>query len=208
MTTRPLARRVGCAGQCESPVRLGSKRRPPARRTTRHLLARRTKRRPPARLQRSVKQIKLARALRNAGIWGGRQLLMLKPFAKLVASQRSTPTSASSFHDGTLLPLLAESHAENFAKVLTKNRVGLQGQLTWASMCSGAEGAHFVVEAISRAWPKASTASGQGLQLKQLFACEKVAAKRQWIDRVINGPPHERAPDLICIFVEIEDMGK
>eukprot|EP00973_Karenia_brevis_P078330 10876525-Karenia_brevis.AAC.1 len=79
----------------------------------------------------------------------------------LVDQQRSEPPNASSYHDGTLLGGLAQGHLETFAKVMTRNHVGLHGEQTFGSMCSGSEGVHFVLEAISRSWAKGITATGQ-----------------------------------------------
>ena len=69
----------------------------------------------------------------------------------MIASSRMEPIAASCFHDNTLLPTLAAQHSANFKTLLPETDHGRSsvGELTWGSLCSGSEGAHFVMEAIN-----------------------------------------------------------
>ena len=86
-------------------------------------------------------------------------------------------------------------------------------------MCSGSEGAHFVMlaaeegirAAVRAASGQAPAASGQDLpdfELVQLFACESHPGKRKFIDRIVNAERRARGDVLVCIFCDIRDMGK
>ena len=86
---------------------------------------------------------------------------------------------ASLLHEGTLLDSLASEHAADFHRLLCRQRPRTcTGQRTWGSLCSGSEGAHFVMEALQHAWPY--------LVLIQVFACGVDPAKRNWIHSVVN----------------------
>jgi len=80
---------------------------------------------------------------------------------------------------------------------------------TWGSLCSGSEGAHYVVRAAEAAIGQWNAALGQEpLHLDQLFACENVPMKRKWIDHVVNGPRRAKGHKLICIFIDILHVGQ
>lgn len=102
-------------------------------------------------------------------------------------------------HDGTLLGRLAAEHAAEFEALAFRERSRtFCGKRTWGSLCSGSEGAHFVMEAIMTAWPD--------VELRQVFACESNAGKRDWIDNTINSKRTALAQDSVCIFKDISDM--
>ena len=71
---------------------------------------------------------------------------------------------ADQFWKRSILIRMAEEHRNEFNEQLTwpgDHYVG--GNRTWASVCSGSEGAHFVMEAVA--------ASNSLLQFQQVFAC-------------------------------------
>jgi site-specific DNA-cytosine methylase len=70
---------------------------------------------------------------------------------------------ASSFHDGSLLDTLAAEHMTTFHRLASSIPASgtLKGKVTWASMCSGMEGDHWVMMAVQQAINQAATASGQ-----------------------------------------------
>ena len=118
---------------------------------------------------------------------------------------------AQCFHDGTILEGLASEHMEMFQSLLGdrafQSHGNMTGALTWASLCSGSEGAHFVMEALATEFAKKAEPSNKSLQLRQVFACESDKTKQQWIDYVINAPRRRRREDTICIFDDITHMG-
>ena len=115
-----------------------------------------------------------------------------------------------SFRDGTLLPDLAKTHFANFARLNKRsNHKPLRGKLTWGSMCSGSEGAHFCMKACQDAMNDRHTASGQGaVEFRQLFACESDPKKQPWIYHIINHGRKQEGLSEICIFCDALDMGK
>ena len=95
---------------------------------------------------------------------------------------------AEAFHRGDLLQQLAIEQVAQFRQVSSKLPWGtLRGRQTWGSLCSGSEGAHFVVAAIQSALQ--GTAIGQDsseamakdpseeLLFDQCFACESSPQK-------------------------------
>ena len=135
-----------------------------------------------------------------------RRSLSRQPTIDRVALQQSCQEVAherllgTSFRDGTLLPDLAKTHFANFARLNKRsNHKPLRGKLTWGSMCSGSEGAHFCMKACQDAMNDRHTASGQddgltasgqgAVEFRQLFACESEPKKQAWIFHIIN---HER----------------
>ena len=103
----------------------------------------------------------------------------------------TTRVEPSWFHDGTLLEHLASMYMQRFARVLVNDgRHGVvRGRLTWGSLCSGSEGAHFVMQTCADTLPRAApggasqTAFGQGAEneliMEQVFACEKDQGKQK-----------------------------
>ena len=124
----------------------------------------------------------------------------------------------TSFRDGTLLPDLAKIHVANFAKLNKRSNKKPWGKLTWGSMCSGSEGAHFCMKACQDAMNDRHTASGQddgltasgqgAVEFRQLFACESESKKQAWIFHIINHERQQAGQPLICIFCDALDMGK
>ena len=70
----------------------------------------------------------------------------------------TTRVEPSWFHDGTLLEHLASTYMQRFARVLVKGGPHgvVRGRLTWGSLCSGSEGAHFVMQTCADALPRAA----------------------------------------------------
>ena len=135
----------------------------------------------------------------------------------LIARSRMEPIAASLFHDNTLLPTLAAQHSANFKTLLPEEDHGRSsvGELTWGSLCSGSEGAHFVMEAINEHFGKEPAINEHlfgrnfnALHLRQVFACEIMLSKRKWIDALVNGPRRDRGEPLMCIFCDIRFMGR
>lgn len=107
---------------------------------------------------------------------------------------------AVTHHDGTLLDNLASEHAAEFERLLFRRFTRtFTGQRTWASCCSGSEGAHFVMNALQHAWPD--------VVLRQVFACERDTSKRNWIHSLVNGSRTALGQDQVCIFEDISDLG-
>ena len=93
--------------------------------------------------------------------------------------------------------------------------------LTWASACSGSEGAYYVMEAMSRAHCLRGSA-GVKLSLKHSFSCECNKDKQKWIQAVVDcGPLKYRQATPCsddsedsqvdgsdsCLFQDIQDLG-
>jgi hypothetical protein len=139
----------------------------------------------------------------------------------MIAACRMKPIDASHFLDNTLLPTLIAEHSANF-KTLTGTggcvplgrehvHASSVGELTWGSLCSGSEGAHFVMEHLNEHFgtlgPGFST-NLKALHLRQVFACEISPQKRRWIDALVNSQRRADDRPLMCIFCDIRDMGK
>ena len=127
----------------------------------------------------------------------------------LIARRRMEPIAASLFHDNTLLPTLAAQHSAKFLTLLPEADHGRSsvGELTWGSLCSGSEGAHFVMETINEHFCQDGR-DFNALHLRQVFACEIAPNKRKWIDALVNGPRRDRGEPLMCIFCDIRTMGR
>lgn len=103
---------------------------------------------------------------------------------------------ANDFWKRSLLTRLAEEHRNEFNEQLTwpgDHYVG--GNRTWASVCSGSEGAHFVMEAIATTYPD--------FVFNQVFACDNRLGVRQWIDSVVNPKRTASGQEKMCIFKDI-----
>ena len=68
--------------------------------------------------------------------------------------------NASSFKDGSLLENLAHSHVTAFKDMLPKPHKPMHARRTWGSLCSGSEGAHYVVRAAESSIGQWNTAFG------------------------------------------------
>ena len=137
----------------------------------------------------------------------------IDPDAALAASNAAQAIQLEGihFHDGTVLTRLAHEHIARFADLLSPSaataghRWSCHGTRTWGSLCSGSEGAHFVIKASEEAQNAKRTALGQPLVIwKQRFACESCDSKRKWIHRVVNEGRAES--QWICIFKDIGQM--
>ena len=103
------------------------------------------------------------------------------------------------FLDGSLLHKMAEEHRDEFSRQITwTSHHHSGGHRTWASVCSGSEGAHFVMSAIE--------ASNPQFKFQQVFACDSKLGVREWIDSVVNGKRTASGQDKICIFKNITDL--
>ncbi|CAE7946113.1 unnamed protein product [Symbiodinium sp. KB8] len=126
------------------------------------------------------------------------------------ASSRCCP--ATPIKDGSLLEILAAENLRGFQTLLgseapvafgpVANRKELL-QLTWASVCSGSEGAWYVMAAIN----KACSEMGLGVKFKHVFSCESKAEKREWISQVFCHDADETDADDYydgwCIFEDL-----
>ena len=137
----------------------------------------------------------------------------------MIAACRMKALDASHFLDSTLLQTLIAGHSANFKTLLGPGCVHLGrehvhassvGELTWGSLCSGSEGAHFVMDALNEHFGTLDgvSASLNALHLRQVFACEIVPQKRRWIDALVNSQRRALDLPLMCIFCDIRDMGE
>ena len=103
---------------------------------------------------------------------------------------------ASLFWNGSLLHRISAEHRNEFDEHLkwgSKHFAG--GSWTWASVCSGSEGASFVMEAIATTYPD--------FVFNQVFACDNRLGIRQWIDSVVNAKRTASGQEKMCIFTDI-----
>ena len=82
--------------------------------------------------------------------------------------------------DGTWLLRVARSNFERFSHAAASSVYPCRRKLTWGSLCSGSEGAAFVMHAINAALVSA----GQSCTLERRFSCEIAPEKRCWIRAV------------------------
>ena len=100
------------------------------------------------------------------------------------------------FWKGSFLLGMAEEHRTEFNELLIRagdHYVG--GHRTWASVCSGSEGASFVMEAIATTYPD--------FVFNQVLACDNRLGVRQWIDSVVNPKRTASGQEKMCIFKDI-----
>ena len=105
------------------------------------------------------------------------------------------------FLDGSLLQKMAEEHRDEFSQQIERTShhdSGGRRSITWASVLSGSEGAHFVMNAIE--------ASNPQFQFQQVFACDSKPGVREWIDSVVNTKRTALGQAKICIFKNIVDL--
>lgn len=116
-------------------------------------------------------------------------------------TSKSTPLQCTLFWDGTLLAALAEEHKQSIQRLAPSRPLAIARRLSWASACSGSEGAHFVFRALQAMY------SGVGLDVAfmQAFACESNAEKRKWINMVLSSSTCK--PEEVCIFKDIAHLG-
>ena len=99
----------------------------------------------------------------------------------LLSQNDPDPIQADEFRDETWLLRVAESNFRRFASLAATSVYPARRELTWGSLCSGSEGAAFVMSSINAALER----SGQKCQLKQSFSCEILKDKRAWISCVL-----------------------
>ena len=87
---------------------------------------------------------------------------------------------ASELLEETWLLRVARSNFERFAGLAQSSVYPTQTCLTWGSLCSGSEGAAFVMRAIENALSKAN----QVVRFSHSFSCEINKEKRSWISCV------------------------
>ena len=134
----------------------------------------------------------------------------------LLEEAKALPVRAQWFKDGNLLAHLGSQHYDMFNRILAPmSKSGImKGRWTWGSMCSGSEGAHFVMWQVQQVmrlrlhemFPDIATHSEE-LNFEQLFACELDKEKVAWIDYVINREGRKNNTRLICIFGDITELG-
>lgn len=135
----------------------------------------------------------------------GKRALSIRPtvdpeMAELaLQTSKMTPLPSALFGEGTLLNVLAEEHRQSIERLAPTRPLAVVRRLSWASACSGSEGAHYVFKALQDMYSKA----GLDVQFTQAFACESNAEKRRWIHKVVaNGSGHR-----LCIFKDITHLG-
>ncbi len=101
-----------------------------------------------------------------------------------------------------LLDRLAAEHVAAFLSAFPDRALVGPRDILWGSLCSGSEGAHFVLLAMEKAYNDA----GVAVTFRQVFACEKSTTKRKWIDLLVNDA--EPLSSSICIFKDIEELGE
>ena len=140
--------------------------------------------------------------------------------ASLMLSASSRVTVPDDIVSGHLLPELASGNLQCFQDLLPAQSplaCGVGGsstvgplELSWGICCSGSEGVHYVVEAMTMALSQFKV----DLRLTHKFSCESDKKKRAWIKTVLeNGPlfmkhKAEAAGSNGCIFQNILDMGQ
>ena len=104
---------------------------------------------------------------------------------------------AADIINGQLLEKLAESHLNIFKEMMPNKALVAPRIITWASLCSGSEGIHFVMEAMQEAY----RAAGIQVTLQQQFACEYDEQNQKWILELAG--KKENAP---CLFASIKQL--
>ena len=143
----------------------------------------------------------------------------------LMAKASSRVLSAQWLLDGSALPKCATENLEGFAKLYSQelgpeavSKMSPQ-RLSWASACSGTEGAYYVAEAINSSFEKAKIP----ISLEHKFSCEQQKDKQKWIHAVLacgrvqpgTECKEDKAADEddsdvqhACIFADIQELGQ
>ena len=113
---------------------------------------------------------------------------------ELVQLASSRVADADSLASGEALYDFAEENLNGFATMFPgrfeeQAEVASSVTLTWASACSGSEGAFYVMEALSRAYSLGKETCGCQLSMKHLFSCESNKDKQRWIQAVLHCGP-------------------
>ncbi len=141
----------------------------------------------------------LACASRGGGGCGGSCAL---PESPSFGAEHKRQVPAEWLTAGVLLDRLAAEHVAAFLDAFPERSLVGSRDILWGSLCSGSEGAHFVLLAMEKAYNDA----GVPVTFRQIFACEKSEPKRKWIDLLVNDA--EPLSSSICIFKDIEDLGE
>lgn len=110
------------------------------------------------------------------------QRKLVQRVSETVVTCEADTVEAEELRDETWLLRVASSNFERFAGIAESNIYPSRRSLTWGSLCSGSEGAAFVMRAISAALRE----SRQPLQLTQIFSYEINREKRSWISGVVE----------------------
>ena len=100
--------------------------------------------------------------------------------SETVVECAADPICEEELRDETWLLRLAASNFRRFASLASDSIYPTRKVLTWGSLCSGSEGAAFVMRAIGAALKEAK----QPVQLSHRFSCEINKEKRDWISCV------------------------
>ena len=126
--------------------------------------------------------------------------------------------NAKDLQTGSYLPSMAETNLKTFQTMAPARSLSGSVSLSWASACSGSEGARFVTEAMNAAYAELKV----DCVLQHAFSCESVEEKRRWISQV-NRHAQEACrclPDFkglcdnskadtedgACVFTDIADL--
>ena len=144
---------------------------------------------------------------------------------ELVKQASSRVADAGALAAGDAVYDFAEENLKGFQTLFKQEfeeQAGLASRvnLTWASACSGSEGAFYVMEALSRAYSRCSGTCGVEVSLKHAFSCEVQADKQRWIQAVLDCGPlkggSSPCPDTDssdagdakgCLFKDIQTLG-
>ena len=150
----------------------------------------------------------------------------------LMVEASSRVLEAACLLDGSALLRCSDENLEAFAD-LCPQQLGPEAAvlmpsvtLTWASACSGTEGAFYVAEAMSRSFHKAK----MPIHLKHQFSCEQNKDKQKWVHCVLACGPVLGSTDSLeksclsqdqpedaeeddaahhaCIFADIQTLGQ
>ena len=113
---------------------------------------------------------------------------------ELVKLASSRVVDADALASGQALYDFAEENLKGFQTMFPgrfeeQAEVASSVSLTWASACSGSEGAFYVMEALSRAYSLCKETCGCSLSMKHLFSCENNKDKQRWIQAVLDCGP-------------------
>ena len=143
---------------------------------------------------------------------------------ELVKQASSRVANSEAFISGDALYDMAQENLRGFQTMFQQEleeqaALASQVSLTWASACSGSEGAFYVTEALSRAY--SFYPDWQEMSLTHAFSCEIQKDKQKWIRAVLEcgplkqdgTPSPARSPDSDddsgrsgCLFTDIQTL--
>ena len=145
---------------------------------------------------------------------------------ELLKQASSRVADADALAKGDAVYDFAEENLKGFHSLFTQEfeeqaRLASHVHLTWASGCSGSEGAFYVMEAVSRAYSLCSGTCALKVSLKHTFSCEAQADKQRWIQAVLDCGPlknmdggadssesSDAADSKGCLFNDIQTLGE